>query len=56
MDSIALSLLEMLLEFVQHMQMGKIGITLVSHWFLPFFRSKTNDAAARRAIDFMFGW
>ncbi|OEL36871.1 Beta-glucosidase 12 [Dichanthelium oligosanthes] len=33
-----------------------IGITLVSHWFLPFSRSKSNDAAARRAIDFMFGW
>ena len=54
MDSITLEI--MLLELVQHMQEGKIGITLVSHWFLPFSRSEANDAAARRAIDFMFGW
>ncbi|KAL6652544.1 hypothetical protein ACP70R_011469 [Stipagrostis hirtigluma subsp. patula] len=43
-------------EKYQATQKGEIGITLVSHWFLPFSRSKTNDYAARRAIDFMFGW
>ena len=37
-------------------QKGNIGITLVSHWFVPFSRSKSNDDAARRAIDFMLGW
>jgi beta-glucosidase len=46
----------MLLELMQRMQEGTIGITLISHWFLPVSRSKTNAAAARRAIDFMFGW
>ncbi|KAG2572811.1 hypothetical protein PVAP13_7KG202300 [Panicum virgatum] len=35
---------------------GNIGITLVSNWFVPFSRSKSNDDAARRAIDFMLGW
>jgi beta-glucosidase/6-phospho-beta-glucosidase/beta-galactosidase len=43
-------------EKYQRMQEGTIGITLISHWFLPFSRSKINAAAARRAIDFMFGW
>ncbi|XP_062184374.1 beta-glucosidase 12 [Phragmites australis] len=40
----------------QAVQKGEIGITLVSHWFVPFSRSKSNDDAARRAIDFMLGW
>ncbi|EEC77466.1 hypothetical protein OsI_16288 [Oryza sativa Indica Group] len=40
----------------QALQKGKIGITLVSHWFVPFSRSKSNNDAAKRAIDFMFGW
>ncbi|KAK3142309.1 hypothetical protein QOZ80_4BG0344900 [Eleusine coracana subsp. coracana] len=43
-------------EKYQASQKGKIGITLVSHWFVPFSRSKSNDDAARRAIDFMLGW
>ncbi|EMS61697.1 Beta-glucosidase 12 [Triticum urartu] len=37
-------------------QKGEIGITLVSHWFTPIFRSKSSVAATRRAIDFMLGW
>jgi hypothetical protein len=41
---------------MQAIQKGKIGITLVSHWFVPFSRSKSNDDAAKRAIDFMLGW
>ncbi|KAL6658133.1 hypothetical protein ACP70R_003719 [Stipagrostis hirtigluma subsp. patula] len=40
----------------QAAQKGKIGITLVSHWFVPFSRSKSNVDAARRAVDFMLGW
>ncbi|KAF8769384.1 hypothetical protein HU200_006611 [Digitaria exilis] len=40
----------------QAAQKGNIGITLVSNWFVPFSPSKSNDDAARRAIDFMFGW
>ncbi|KAG8064808.1 hypothetical protein GUJ93_ZPchr0004g38164 [Zizania palustris] len=43
-------------EKYQGLQKGKIGITLVSHWFVPFSRSKSNDDAARRALDFMLGW
>ncbi|XP_058079430.1 beta-glucosidase 12-like [Magnolia sinica] len=37
-------------------QKGKIGITLISHWMVPFSASKVNDDAAQRAIDFMLGW
>ncbi|KAJ4772079.1 Beta-glucosidase D7 [Rhynchospora pubera] len=41
----------------QASQKGVIGITLVSHWFVPYStNSKSNDAAAERALDFMFGW
>ncbi|XP_077215392.1 beta-glucosidase 12-like [Tasmannia lanceolata] len=35
---------------------GIIGITLNSHWMVPFSGSKSNDDAAGRAIDFMLGW
>ncbi|XP_047067450.1 beta-glucosidase 12-like isoform X1 [Lolium rigidum] len=40
----------------QDAQKGKVGITLVSNWYVPFSRSKSDNAAARRAIDFMLGW
>ncbi|KAG2566868.1 hypothetical protein PVAP13_7NG237100 [Panicum virgatum] len=40
----------------QAVQKGSVGITLVSNWFVPFSRSKSNNDAARRAIDFMLGW
>ncbi|KAK3211286.1 hypothetical protein Dsin_015992 [Dipteronia sinensis] len=37
-------------------QKGKIGITLVSHWMVPYSKTKPNVEAAKRALDFMFGW
>uniref|UniRef100_A0ACD5V5P6 Uncharacterized protein n=1 Tax=Avena sativa TaxID=4498 RepID=A0ACD5V5P6_AVESA len=40
----------------QAVQKGKVGITLVSNWYVPFSRGKSDNAAARRAIDFMLGW
>ncbi|XP_057453252.1 beta-glucosidase 13-like [Lotus japonicus] len=40
----------------QASQKGIIGITLVSHWFVPFSDNKFDQDAAGRAIDFMFGW
>ncbi|KAI9126453.1 hypothetical protein K1719_002049 [Acacia pycnantha] len=40
----------------QASQKGVIGITLVSHWFVPYSDSKADHNAASRAIDFMFGW
>jgi beta-glucosidase len=43
-------------EKYQASQKGQVGITLVSHWFLPYSRSISNDKAAQRAIDFMYGW
>ncbi|CAD6260548.1 unnamed protein product [Miscanthus lutarioriparius] len=43
-------------EKYQAVQKGKIGITLVTNWFVPFSHSRSNDDAARRALDFMFGW
>lgn len=41
---------------MQASQKGMIGITLVSHWFEPFSSNKFDKKAARRAVDFMFGW
>ncbi|KAL6652542.1 hypothetical protein ACP70R_011467 [Stipagrostis hirtigluma subsp. patula] len=40
----------------QAIQKGNIGITLLSNWFVPFSHSKSDDDAARRALDFMLGW
>ncbi|KAK7262568.1 hypothetical protein RJT34_30142 [Clitoria ternatea] len=38
-------------------QKGKIGITLVSNWFIPLTEKNISDQrAARRALDFQFGW
>ncbi|CAK7339253.1 unnamed protein product [Dovyalis caffra] len=37
-------------------QKGVIGITLLSHWFVPFSDAKQDRHAAKRALDFMFGW
>nr|XP_011461907.1 PREDICTED: beta-glucosidase 12-like isoform X1 [Fragaria vesca subsp. vesca] len=40
----------------QAKQKGLIGITINSHWFVPYSDSKQDQAAALRALDFMFGW
>ncbi|KAJ8760062.1 hypothetical protein K2173_010918 [Erythroxylum novogranatense] len=40
----------------QATQKGVIGITLVTNWFVPYSNAKHNRNAAKRAIDFMFGW
>ncbi|KAJ9685822.1 hypothetical protein PVL29_017759 [Vitis rotundifolia] len=40
----------------QASQKGKIGITLVSHWMVPYSDQKVDKKAAIRALDFMFGW
>ncbi|XP_042489592.1 beta-glucosidase 12-like isoform X2 [Macadamia integrifolia] len=37
-------------------QKGKIGITVVSHWMVPYSKEVSNYVAAQRALDFMFGW
>ncbi|XP_050896284.1 cyanogenic beta-glucosidase isoform X1 [Lathyrus oleraceus] len=40
----------------QESQNGLIGITLLSHWFEPVTKEKSDCDAAQRALDFMFGW
>ncbi|KAH9329987.1 hypothetical protein KI387_002095, partial [Taxus chinensis] len=40
----------------QKMQKGSIGITLVTHWFIPYSLSLNDKKAARRVLDFYFGW
>ncbi|XP_028069860.1 cyanogenic beta-glucosidase-like [Camellia sinensis] len=40
----------------QASQKGKIGITLVSHWMVPYSEERQDRTAALRALDFMLGW
>ncbi|XP_073142031.1 beta-glucosidase 12-like [Henckelia pumila] len=40
----------------QPIQKGQIGVTLVSHWFVPYSTSILDVNAAQRALDFMYGW
>ncbi|XP_057456249.1 cyanogenic beta-glucosidase-like [Lotus japonicus] len=40
----------------QASQKGFIGITLVSHWYLPLSDTRYDQKAAERAMDFMYGW
>ncbi|TXG60169.1 hypothetical protein EZV62_014742 [Acer yangbiense] len=40
----------------QAIQKGKIGITLIAVWMVPYSQSQPNVEAAKRALDFMFGW
>ncbi|KAH0765987.1 hypothetical protein KY285_001858 [Solanum tuberosum] len=35
---------------------GKIGISLISNWFVPNSTNKEDIDAVERALDFMFGW
>ena len=41
---------------MQASQKGLIGITLNSDWFVAVSEEKSDRDAARRALDFMFGW
>jgi beta-glucosidase len=41
---------------MQAVQKGKIGITLNTNWFVPLSGSKSDGHAAKRTLDFMFGW
>lgn len=41
---------------LQASQKGLIGVTLLSHWFVPISEAKHHKNAALRALDFMFGW
>ncbi|KAK9673701.1 hypothetical protein RND81_12G184600 [Saponaria officinalis] len=40
----------------QAAQKGKIGISLVTFWFIPLSQARHNVNAASRSLDFMFGW
>ncbi|KAG0514151.1 hypothetical protein BDA96_10G165600 [Sorghum bicolor] len=40
----------------QEKQKGSIGITLVSNWMIPYTNSKGDKDAAKRALEFMYGW
>ncbi|CAN0923764.1 Beta-glucosidase 24 [Linum grandiflorum] len=36
---------------------AEIGITLVTHWFVPYSNSSSEDIdAAQRALDWLYGW
>ena len=37
-------------------QRGQIGITAVSHWFVPASNSTADARAVQRSLDFMYGW
>ncbi|XP_047321867.1 vicianin hydrolase-like [Impatiens glandulifera] len=37
-------------------QKGEIGVTLVTHFFNPLTNTASDERAARRALDFWFGW
>ncbi|BBH04362.1 beta glucosidase 17 [Prunus dulcis] len=43
-------------EKYQAFQKGVIGITVVSHWFEPAWKTRKDIDAAFRALDFMYGW
>ncbi|XP_043692665.1 beta-glucosidase 13-like [Telopea speciosissima] len=40
----------------QTSQKGKIGITLNSHWTVPFTDNNSDVDAAQRSLDFVYGW
>jgi beta-glucosidase len=42
---------------LQASQKGKIGITIVTNWFIPKSpKSEEDIKAAYRELDFLFGW
>jgi beta-glucosidase len=41
---------------MQMEQKGKVSITIVSNWIIPYSNSKEDKDAAKRALDFMYGW
>ncbi|KAK2973622.1 hypothetical protein RJ640_022270 [Escallonia rubra] len=43
-------------EKYQGSQKGEIGITLVTHWFVPKIQTAAGVKASYRALDFMLGW
>ncbi|KAG8389061.1 hypothetical protein BUALT_Bualt02G0190100 [Buddleja alternifolia] len=43
-------------EKYQESQKGKMGITLVARWMVPYSKESIHRGAARRALDFSFGW
>ncbi|XVF53460.1 hypothetical protein PTKIN_Ptkin05aG0101000 [Pterospermum kingtungense] len=43
-------------EKYQVSQKGKIGITIITNWFIPKFDTTADRKAASRALDFLFGW
>ncbi|KAJ4799580.1 Beta-glucosidase 12 [Rhynchospora pubera] len=43
-------------EKYQGVQKGIIGITHATHWFLSHSSSKADAAAAKRSLEFMYGW
>ncbi|KAJ4836890.1 hypothetical protein Tsubulata_046815 [Turnera subulata] len=40
----------------QALQNGEIGMTLNTYWYEPHSNSVADKLAAKRALDFMFGW
>jgi len=40
----------------QPAQRGQIGITVVSHWFVPNTDTPADRRAVQRSLDFMLGW
>ncbi|KAB5520202.1 hypothetical protein DKX38_024521 [Salix brachista] len=51
-------LINFVIDKISHQtcQGGKIGITLVSHWFEPYSSSESDRMATKRSLDFMLGW
>lgn len=44
------------IKCMQKSQKGEIGITLVTHWFVPKTPTLAALKASNRAIDFYLGW
>ncbi|CAN1250374.1 Beta-glucosidase 12 [Linum perenne] len=40
---------------MQHLT-GEIGLTYMTHWFVPYSNATKDVDAAQRALDWMFGW